>query len=81
MRKNPDRYFFPAVFTYEDGQEIAVKFPDLDVATCGKDDTDALLSAVSCSASLCLGLRKTGRTFRHHPSSQLFPLHQTSVRH
>lgn len=28
MKKNlPDRYFYPAVFIYEDGQEIAVDFP------------------------------------------------------
>ncbi|MFR6093492.1 MAG: hypothetical protein ACLUIR_09445 [Faecalibacterium prausnitzii] len=33
MKKNlPDRYFYPAVFIYEDGQEIAVDFPDLGVA-------------------------------------------------
>ena len=43
--KKPDRYFFPAVFTYEPGQEIAVVFPDLDCATSGVDDADALLSA------------------------------------
>ena len=40
-----ERYFYPAVFTYELGQEIAVVFPDLDVATSGTDDTDALMSA------------------------------------
>ena len=45
MRKKPDRYFFPAVFTYEDAREIAVEFPNLDVATCGKNDADALLAA------------------------------------
>lgn len=27
--KKIDRYFYPAVFTYEPGQEIAVVFPDL----------------------------------------------------
>ena len=32
MRK-VNRYFYPAVFTYEEGQEIAVFFPDLDVST------------------------------------------------
>lgn len=58
MRKNPDRYFFPAVFTYEDGQEIAVKFPDLDVATCGKDDTDALLSARELLGLTLFGLEE-----------------------
>ena len=43
--KKPDRYFYPAVFTYEEGQEIAVTFPDLDAATSGVDQNDALLSA------------------------------------
>ena len=33
MVKKVERYFYPAVFTYEEGQEIAVVFPDLDVAT------------------------------------------------
>ena len=31
--------------TYEEGKEIAVIFPDLDVATSGIDDADALESA------------------------------------
>ena len=58
--KNPDRYCYPAVFTYEPGQEIAVFFPDLDVATSGKDDTDALLSARELlGISLC-GLEEDG---------------------
>lgn len=43
--KKTERYVYPAVFTYEAGQEIAVVFPDLDVATSGTDDNDALLSA------------------------------------
>lgn len=43
--KKSERYVFPAVFTYEPDQEIAVVFPDLDVATSGVDDNDALLSA------------------------------------
>lgn len=43
--KPVERYFYPAVFTYVPGQEIAVVFPDLDVATSGDDDQDALISA------------------------------------
>lgn len=43
--KKTERYVYPAVFTYEANQEIAVVFPDLDVATSGTDDNDALLSA------------------------------------
>lgn len=46
MKKNlPERYCYPAVFTYEEGQEIAVVFPDLELATSGKDDADAFFSA------------------------------------
>ena len=43
--KRPDTYLYPAVFTYEEGQEIAVVFPDLDVATSGVDEADAMKSA------------------------------------
>ena len=43
--KKPDRYVYPAVFTYEESQEIAVVFPDLDAATSGENDGDALFSA------------------------------------
>lgn len=43
--KKVERYFYPAVFTYDPGQEIAVVFPDLDCATSGVNDDDALLSA------------------------------------
>lgn len=41
MAKKVERYFYPAVFTYEEGQEIAVTFPDLDAATSGENDDDA----------------------------------------
>ena len=44
--KKPERYVYPALFTYYGkDKEIAVVFPDLDCATSGIDDTDALLSA------------------------------------
>lgn len=43
--KKVERYFYPAIFTYEPNQEIAVVFPDLDCATSGTNDDDALLSA------------------------------------
>ena len=42
--KKQDRYFYPAIFTYEENQEIAITFPDFDVATSGENDDDALLS-------------------------------------
>ena len=43
MKKNS--YIYPAVFTFEEGQEIAVLFPDFDVATSGVDEEDAFKSA------------------------------------
>ena len=42
MSKLPDRYCYPAVLTYEDGYDIAVEFPDLEVATSGADDEEVL---------------------------------------
>ena len=45
MRKKPDRYVFPAVFTY-DGDGVAVSFPDLPGCnTCGSDQDEAILMA------------------------------------
>ncbi len=38
-------YYYPAILTYKEGQEIAVEIPDLDVATSGVDDEDAFESA------------------------------------
>ena len=58
--KKPDRYFYPAVFTYEDGQEIAVTFPDLDVATSGIDQNDALMSARELLGCVLFGLEEDG---------------------
>ena len=53
--KKPDRYIFPAVFGYGEGEEISVVFPDLDAATSGVDDQDALQSAREL-----LGWKRTG---------------------
>lgn len=59
MRKN-ERYFYPAIFTYEEGQEIAVLFPDLDVATSGENEMDALLSARELLGCVLYGLEEDG---------------------
>ena len=41
--KKADKYVYPAVFTYEDGSDIAVTFPDLPgCATSGADEQEAL---------------------------------------
>lgn len=56
--KKPERYFYPAIFTYEDGKEISVLFPDLDVATSGENETDALLSARELLGCTLYGLEE-----------------------
>ena len=58
--KQVERYFYPAVFSYAPDQEIAVTFPDLDVATSGTDDTDALLSARELLGCVLCGLEEDG---------------------
>ena len=60
--KRPDRYFYPAVFTYEAGQEIAVVFPDLDCATSGETDDEALLSARELLGAVLYVLEQDGET-------------------
>lgn len=55
-----DRYVYPAVFGYEDGEEISVVFPDLDVATSGTDDADALKSAEELLGITMLGMEEDG---------------------
>lgn len=72
--KKPDRYFYPAVFTYEEDQEIAVVFPDLDVATSGENDADALSSARELLGCVLYGLEEDGE-----PIPQPSPLTAVSL--
>lgn len=58
--KKTERYVYPAVFTYEPGQEIAVDFPDLKCATSGADDNDALFSARELLGCVLYGLEEDG---------------------
>lgn len=60
MAKKVDRYFYPAVFTYEEGEEIAVVFPDLDAATSGVNDNDALMSARELLGCVLFGMEEDG---------------------
>ncbi len=57
-KKKVERYIYPAIFTYEDGCEIAVEFPDLDTATSGEDENDALLSARELLGVTMLGIEE-----------------------
>jgi hypothetical protein len=43
---------------YEPGQEISIVFPDLDVATSGINDDDALTSARELLGCVLYGLEK-----------------------
>ena len=56
--KKTERYFYPAIFTYEPGKEIAVDFPDLKCATSGVNDDDALLSARELLGCVLNGLEE-----------------------
>jgi predicted RNase H-like HicB family nuclease len=58
--KLPERYCYPAVFTYEDGEEIAVVFPDLKCATSGENDKDAWDSAKELLQLTMFGLEEDG---------------------
>ena len=43
MKKFPDRYVYPAVLTYEEGNDIAITFPDLPgCATCAENEAEVL---------------------------------------
>ena len=68
--KKADRYLYPAVFTYAPDQEIAVVFPDLDAATCGADERDALFSARELLGCVMFGLEED-----HAPIPDPTPLH------
>ncbi len=56
MRK-PNVYIYPAIFTYED-EGIAVTFPDLNCATCGENDVDAVKSAKELLGLTLFGLEE-----------------------
>lgn len=44
--KRPDRYIYPAIFTFDPAYDIAVTFPDLPgCATSGSNETEALAMA------------------------------------
>lgn len=58
--KKDDRYFYPAVFTYEPDCEIAVSLPDFDVATSGVDEGDALMSARELLGITIFGMEQDG---------------------
>ena len=74
--KKPDRYYYPAVFTYEPGQEIAVVFPDLDCATSGIDENDAFLSARELLGCVLFGLEEDGEVIPPPSSVSNITVHE-----
>ena len=58
--KKAEKYFYPAVFSFEQGEEISVVFPDLDCATSGANEEDALLSARELLGIVMNGLEEDG---------------------
>ena len=58
--KKQERFFYPAIFTYNGKKEIAVVFPDLGCATSGEDEADALLSARELLGCVLCGLEDDG---------------------
>lgn len=54
---------YPAIFGYEKGREISIVFPDLDAATSGVDNADALTAARECLEIALRGLREDGVQF------------------
>ena len=59
--KKQDKYVYPAIFTYEDGYEIAVTFPDLPgCASSGADEIEALEMAKDALGGHLWCLEKDG---------------------
>ena len=55
-----DHVTYPAVFGYVPGEEISIVFPDLDAATSGVDEADALASARELLGCVLYGLEQDG---------------------
>ncbi len=73
MTKLPDYYVYPATFTYEEGQEIAVVFPDHGCATSGVDDADALKSARELLGITLNGMEEDGEDIPAATSLEQIP--------
>ena len=71
--KKVERYFYPAVFGYEPNEEISVFFPDLDVATSGENDDDALLSARELLGAVMYGLEEDNEEIPRKEKAQAKP--------
>lgn len=58
-KKAVERYYYPAIFNYNDENGIFITFPDLpNCVTEGKDEIDALQSARECLGIVLLGMEE-----------------------
>ena len=78
--KKTERYFYPAVFTYKPEQEIAVTFPDLDAATSGENEDDALISARELLGCVLYGLEEDGEEIPAPTPLSLVDVYMPSIR-
>jgi predicted RNase H-like HicB family nuclease len=58
--KKPEKYVYPAIFTYEEDGQISVEFPDLGCATCADNDEKALEAAKELLSVYMNGLEEDG---------------------
>lgn len=60
MNKQPDTYVYPAICTYAENGAISVWFPDLDVATDGDNEEQALYMGRELLGLVMLGIEEDG---------------------
>lgn len=65
------------MFSYAPGEDVAVIFPDLDVATSGKDDNDALMSARELLGCVLFGLEEDSEAIPAPSPLERMPLEGT----
>lgn len=59
--KQPTKYVYPAILTFDEGYEIAVTFPDFPgCATSGETETEALLCAKEALGLHLWGMEQDG---------------------
>jgi predicted RNase H-like HicB family nuclease len=58
--KKPEKYIYPALFTYEENGQISVEFPDLGCATCADTEERALEAAKELLSIHMNGLEEDG---------------------
>ncbi len=71
--KLPEKYVYPAIMHFEEGKEISVVFPDLDAATSGENELDAMNSARELLGAVMYGLEQDGEPIPKPTPLQMLP--------